>query len=115
MRTAAWLLVVLVIVAACGHRADPAPGPAGTLTGVAAAPGGPAGASAGPLTVVVTRDGSEAARQTVGDGDRFVITVAPGTYRLSVAGDDGAVCTPAGDVTVAAGQRGQRDLTCQRK
>ena len=36
MRRSAWVgLAIMVAVAGCGHRVDPAPGPAGTLTGLA--------------------------------------------------------------------------------
>jgi phage-related baseplate assembly protein len=99
----------------CGAEATPPAGPAGVVHGTIALTGGLSGASAAPGagTVVVTRDGDEVTRQRVAVGQEFSFALAPGRYRLTATGIDGA-CEPV-RVTVAAGTDHTVSVTCQRK
>jgi hypothetical protein len=109
------LIALVGAVGACGHDALPSNGPSGMIHGGIVMTGGPRGASpvAGAGTVLVTHDGDEVARQKVADGGEFSFGLAPGKYRVTVAGVDGACDKPS--VTVVANADRAVSVTCQRK
>jgi hypothetical protein len=107
-------LSLAATVGGCGAEPTPPAGPAGVVHGTIVLTGGPSGASSAPGagTVVVTRDGDEVTRQRVAERQEFSFALAPGRYRLTATGVDGA-CDTVG-VTVAAGTDHAVSVTCHR-
>jgi hypothetical protein len=92
-----------------------------TLTGVFVTAGGPAGASAVPLSGSITIAGPVSEIVTVGPDGKYTATLPPGTYTVTGTtpqyNDGAAKCeTDTGaPVTLTAGQSATADVTCQEK